>query len=141
MQCCAGIPAPSISWNNWVTKLTVSTGRQFVPLHYDKKASVVSPATYCFYQAKVKDYSTLKFESCDHVIHYENVNSLSNSCTETLVLYFSLFLEKHTVRVSRFTYLSEWYLRIHRKIKKTKQFKHFRVKTYKKHRNKVGPIA
>ena len=26
MQCCAGIPAPSISWNNWVTKLTVSTG-------------------------------------------------------------------------------------------------------------------
>jgi len=62
MQCCAGIPAPSISWNNWVNKLTVSTGRQFVPQHYDKNVSAASPVTYCYYQAKDKDYSTLKLE-------------------------------------------------------------------------------
>jgi len=71
MQCCAGIPAPFISWNNWVTKLTVGTGRQFVQQYYDKKASAASLATYCYNQAKVKDCSALKFESCYHVIHYE----------------------------------------------------------------------
>jgi len=69
MKCCAGIPDLYISGNNWATKLTVSTGRQFLPQHYDKKAPAAS--TYCYYQAKVKGYSILKLESRDHAILYE----------------------------------------------------------------------